>query len=246
MTALKAFGLIGYPLSHSFSKGYFAQKFEKESILGCTYENYPLEKIEDFPELINTHPNIKGLNVTIPYKEKIIPFLYDLDPVAKQIQAVNTIKVVQGRLIGYNTDVVGFESSLKDFLRGKTISKALILGTGGASKAVKFVLDQMKIETYYVSSKKDTSHLAYLDLNGYLKDFKLIINTTPLGMSPNTDEFPPIPYEELTSNFFLFDLIYNPPMTKFLEFGKNVGGQVKNGLQMLELQAEAAWKIWNE
>lgn len=246
MTALKSFGLIGYPLSHSFSKGYFAQKFEKELILGCTYENYPLEKIEDFPELMNTHPNIKGLNVTIPYKEKIIPFLFDLDPVAKQIQAVNTIKKVNGKLIGFNTDVIGFETSISSFLNGKHISGALILGTGGASKAVKFVLDQKKINTYFVSSQKDTSHLTYSDLKGRLNEFQLIINTTPLGMSPNTQEFPPIPYEELNSDFFLFDLIYNPPMTKFLEFGKKAGGQVKNGLQMLELQAEAAWKIWNE
>jgi len=246
MSTLKVYGLIGYPLSHSFSKGYFAQKFEKELIKGCTYENYPLEKIEDFPELLNTHSNIAGLNVTIPYKEKIIHFLHDLDPIAKEIQAVNTIKVLEGKLIGFNTDLIGFESSLKDFLKAKPITSALILGTGGASKAVKFVLDQKKINTYFVSSQKDTSHLNYSDLKGRLKEFSLIINTTPLGMSPNTDEFPPIPYEELTSEFFLFDLIYNPSMTKFLKFGKKAGSQVKNGLQMLEIQAEAAWKIWNE
>jgi len=246
MRTLKVYGLIGYPLSHSFSKGYFAQKFEKELIKGCTYENYPLEKIEDFRELLNTHPNIAGLNVTIPYKEKIIPFLHDLDPIAKEIQVVNTIKVLEGKLVGFNTDLIGFESSLKDFLKAKPITSALILGTGGASKAVKFVLDQKNIKAYYVSSQKDTSHLNYSDLKGRLKEFSLIINTTPLGMSPNTDEFPPIPYEELTSEFFLFDLIYNPSMTKFLKFGKKAGSQVKNGLQMLEIQAEAAWKIWNE
>jgi shikimate dehydrogenase len=245
MSVPKVFGLIGYPLTHSFSKAYFSKKFESESIKDCFYENFPLNNVNDFALLIQNNPSICGLNVTIPYKETIIPFLDELDPVAATIQAVNTIQFKQGKLIGYNTDVIGFELALREFLPKQWSSEALILGTGGSSKAVKFVLDKLMIPASFVSSKTDTSHLTYTNLAGNLKRYPLIINTTPLGMSPNTNECPNLPWSELDDSFYLFDLIYNPPLTRFLTFGKSLNAHIKNGLQMLEEQAEAAWKIWN-
>ncbi|MEY2905219.1 MAG: hypothetical protein RJA52_1235, partial [Bacteroidota bacterium] len=212
MSESRIFGLVGYPLSHSFSKGYFAKKFIKEGIDKVEYQNFPIQSIEDFLPLIDTNPHIKGLNVTIPYKEKIIPYLNELDPVADQIQAVNTIKFNNGKLIGYNTDVIGFEKSLLDFIQNKKIPRALILGTGGASKAVKFVLDKLKIPIDFVTSQLNSEYLEYHQLMENLSNYPLIINTTPLGMSPNINECPDIPYEELSTDFYLYDLIYNPPL----------------------------------
>ena len=242
---MKQFGLIGYPLSHSFSKGYFSEKFQKESILNCQYDIFPLEKIEDFVELCAQHKNIVGLNVTIPYKEKIIPFLDELDDEAKAIGAVNTIKFTNGKMIGYNTDCFGFEMSLKPLLKAHH-SSALILGTGGASKAVEYVLKKLGISFQYVSRTKSSTSISYNDLNSFIiQHSTLIINSTPIGMYPNVDIAPNIPYDAITNQHLLYDLIYNPEETQFLTEGKIRGAQTKNGLEMLYLQAERSWEIWN-
>lgn len=242
---MKQFGLIGYPLSHSFSKGYFSEKFQKESIFDCQYDIFPLEKIEDFVELCAQHKNIVGLNVTIPYKEKIIPFLDELDDEAKAIGAVNTIKFTNGKMIGYNTDCFGFEMSLKPLLKAHH-SSALILGTGGASKAVEYVLKKLGISFQYVSRTKSSTSISYNDLNSFIiQHSTLIINSTPIGMYPNVDIAPNIPYDAITNQHLLYDLIYNPAETQFLTEGKIRGAQTKNGLEMLYLQAERSWEIWN-
>ncbi|HRH56964.1 MAG TPA: shikimate dehydrogenase [Chitinophagales bacterium] len=242
---MKQFGLIGYPLSHSFSKGYFSEKFQKESIFDCQYDIFPLEKIEDFVELCAQHKNIVGLNVTIPYKEKIIPFLDELDDEAKAIGAVNTIKFTNGKMIGYNTDCFGFEMSLKPLLKAHH-SSALILGTGGASKAVEYVLKKLGISFQYVSRTKSSTSISYNDVNSFIiQHSTLIINSTPIGMYPNVDIAPNIPYDAITNQHLLYDLIYNPAETQFLTEGKIRGAQTKNGLEMLYLQAERSWEIWN-
>ncbi len=242
------FGLIGYPIAHSFSKKYFSDKFLKEGINDCYYELFPLKDIDELPTLINRYPNIKGLNVTIPYKELVIPFLDEIDESAKEVGAVNTIKIESGKLIGYNTDVYGFEKSLSRFLNKnqlKSINKALILGTGGASKAVKYVLNKLGKSCAFVSRNSKKGDLTYDDLNEkILSEYQLIINTTPLGMSPKTDAFPKLKYELLDSNHFLYDLVYNPEKTVFLAKGKKQGCKIINGLSMLHLQAEKAWEIW--
>ncbi|MBK6276450.1 MAG: shikimate dehydrogenase [Saprospirales bacterium] len=242
---MKQFGLIGYPLSHSFSKGYFAEKFAKENIVDCKYDVFPLEKIEDFVELCNDKKNLIGLNVTIPYKEKIIPFLDELDETAANIGAVNTIKFSNGKEIGYNSDAYGFEMSLKPLLK-QHHTKALILGTGGASKAVEYVLRKLGISFQYVSRNKNEKAISYEELNeAIIQHSKLIINTTPIGMYPNIDTAPDIPYNFITDKHLLYDLIYNPEETLFLKKGKEKGAQTKNGLEMLYLQAERSWEIWN-
>ncbi|HUM51695.1 MAG TPA: shikimate dehydrogenase [Chitinophagales bacterium] len=242
---MKQFGLIGYPLSHSFSKGYFAEKFAKENIVDCKYDVFPLEKIEDFDELCNTHKNFVGLNVTIPYKEKIIPYLDDLDETAANIGAVNTIKFSNGKKIGFNSDVYGFEMSLKPFLKPYH-TQALILGTGGASKAVEYVLRKLGISFQYISRTKSEKSISYEEVNELIiHHSKLIINTTPIGMYPNVEDAPTIPYNFITDNHLLFDLIYNPEETLFLKKGKEKYAQTKNGLEMLYLQAERSWEIWN-
>ena len=243
---MKQFGLIGYPLSHSFSKGYFAEKFAKENIVDCKYDVFPLEKIEDFVELCNDKKNLIGLNVTIPYKEKIIPFLDELDETAANIGAVNTIKFSNGKKIGYNSDAYGFEMSLKPFLKPYH-KQALILGTGGASKAVEYVLRKLGISFQYVSRTKSEKTISYEELltNYDLRLTTLIINTTPIGMYPNIDTAPDIPYKVITDKHLLYDLIYNPEETLFLKKGKQRGAGTKNGLEMLYLQAERSWQIWN-
>ncbi len=243
------FGLIGYPLSHSFSKKYFSDKFLKEGISDCYYELFPLNDIAEFPALIKKHPNLKGLNVTLPYKELVIPFLDKLDESAAAIGAVNTIKIDSGKLSGYNTDAYGFEKSLTDFIKknqSKPIQKALVLGTGGASKAVTYVLKKLNIFYLTISRNPEKGDLTYDDLDqNIISNTQLIVNTTPLGMAPKKDTFPMIKYEWLDSNHFLFDLVYNPEKTVFLTRGKNQGCSVMNGLPMLHLQAEKAWEIWN-
>ena len=242
---MKQYGLIGYPLSHSFSKGYFAEKFAKENIVDCKYDVFPLEKIEDFVELCNDKKNLIGLNVTIPYKEKIIPFLDELDETAANIGAVNTIKFSNGKKIGYNSDAYGFEMSLKPLLKSHH-TQALILGTGGASKAVEYVLKKLGIAFQYVSRTKNDKAISYEELNeSIIQHSKLIINTTPIGMYPNIDTAPDIPYNVLTEKHLLYDLVYNPEETLFLKKGKEKGAQTKNGLEMLYLQAERSWEIWN-
>lgn len=243
---MKQFGLIGYPLSHSFSKGYFAEKFLNENITDSQYDIFPLQKIDDFTSLCTSCPNLVGLNVTIPYKEQIIPYLDALDDEAKAIGAVNTIKFDNGKKIGYNSDGYGFEMSLRPLLKPHAVS-ALILGTGGASKAVEYVLKKLNIAYQYVSRKKSANTITYEELNAgnLLKNNTIIINTTPVGMYPNIDAAPPINYEEINEQFLLYDLVYNPEETQFIKKGKANGAQTKNGLEMLYLQAERSWQIWN-
>ncbi|MBA3704584.1 MAG: shikimate dehydrogenase [Bacteroidetes bacterium] len=262
---MKQFGLIGYPLSHSFSKKYFTEKFEKENIPGCEYNTYPIENIELFPKLIADNLSLCGLNVTIPYKESVIQFLDELDETAKAVGAVNCIKVEsrkseigsadntqlpKPKLIGYNTDVFGFRQSIKPFLETQH-ERALILGTGGASKAVAYVLKEIGIDCYFVRRKKTEDRIQktflYSELNeNVIKAFKLIVNTTPVGMYPNVNDAPEIPYNFITSSHLLYDLVYNPIETEFLKRGKQQGASTVNGLSMLHQQAEEAWKIWNK
>ncbi len=242
---MKKFGLIGFPLGHSFSKKYFAQKFEDEQIDNCFYENYPLEKIEDFLQLKNKN-NLVGINVTIPYKEKVIKYLDELDAEAQKIRAVNTILFKNGKSKGFNTDIYGFEKSISPLLKNHH-KKALILGTGGASKAVKFVFEKLNINYKFVSRTKMNNNFTYEELNKtIISESTIIVNTTPLGTFPNIEFYPKIPYQFITNKHILFDLVYNPSETLFLAQGKKNGATTQNGLKMLELQAEKAWQIWNE
>jgi shikimate dehydrogenase len=245
------YGLIGKTLQHSFSKTYFSEKFRASNISHLySYENYELPTIAQFPELLANQPNIRGLNVTIPYKQAIIPFLDELDSKAEKIGAVNTIRFSNGKLIGYNTDIVGFKQSLINWLPASTLSqiKALILGTGGASQAVQVALSELAEASFtLVSRQKKPDIISYSELKQhpeYLQDFNLIVNTSPLGTYPDTDNAPDIPYKHLSSQHYLYDLVYNPATTLFMKKGTQQGALVKNGYQMLELQAEAAWRIW--
>lgn len=232
-------------MSHSFSKTYFTRKFEQKGIKDWAYENYPISNINSFPELWKKQPNLVGLNVTIPYKQQVIPFLDELDEVAKITGAVNTIKKEKNRLVGYNTDVYGFEQSLLKLLNGKEVEKALILGMGGASLAVKYVLDKMSISYQFVSRNIQKSPLTYSTLTpSIIQDNRLIINTTPLGTYPNIETAPLLDYTALSPKHFLLDLVYNPPLTQFLSLGKKQGATIMNGRLMLEQQAEMAWEIW--
>lgn len=240
------YGLIGHPLGHSFSKDFFNQKFQTENI-DAQYLNFDIPTIELLNEVL-TRQQIKGLNVTIPYKEKVIPFLDELSEEAKSIGAVNVIKVYQQenkiRLKGFNTDVIGFTESLQPLLN-PTHKKALILGTGGASKAVQFGLQQLNIEPLFVSRRSSDNTLTYSQLTSkVMKEHTVVINCTPVGMHPHTDECPEIPYEFIGEGHILYDLVYNPEETLFLKKGKAVGATTKNGLEMLLLQAKAAWNIW--
>jgi shikimate dehydrogenase len=243
---MKRYGLIGYPLSHSFSQRFFTEKFEREGIKDCTYSNFPLPSISELPVVL-ADPNLLGLNVTIPYKQQVLPYLAELTPVVESIGACNCIRIVGGRLIGHNTDVVGFEQSLRRQLKPHH-RQALILGTGGASRAVENVLGQLGISYRLVSRtpRPDTGDLAYADIDaGILTAATLVINTTPVGMYPNVDACPPLPYEALTPRHYLFDLIYNPEKTLFLQKGAAQGAAIANGYEMLVLQAEESWRIWN-
>lgn len=241
---MKTLGLIGYPLSHSFSKKYFTEKFEQENIKGWQYELFPLERIEALPDLLKKHPSIVGLNVTIPYKEAVIPYLNEVDESAA-FGAVNTIKIEGKKLIGFNTDVYGFEQSLRPMLKADH-TQALILGTGGAAKAVANVLSGLGIEFKYVSRTPSDGQFSYQDIDkNTIKKHTLIVNTTPLGMHPKVDSCPDLPYQSLTPRHILYDLLYNPNVTTFLKKGKKQDTYIKNGLEMLYLQAEKAWTIWN-
>lgn len=243
---MRVFGLIGYPLSHSFSPGYFANKFGAEQINDAQYKAFPIQTIEIFNEFVEGEKDLCGLNVTIPYKETVIPYLDELDEAAKQIGAVNTILFKDGKTIGYNTDIIGFVNSIKPLINTYH-KKALILGTGGASKAVLLGLKQLGIETQFVSREVSEKSLSYDQLTPeIIKDYQVIINTTPLGMYPNEQKCPNIPYAFLNSNHLLYDLIYNPSQTLFMKKGLVNGSVVKNGLEMLHLQAEASWDIWNK
>ncbi|MBC8302343.1 MAG: shikimate dehydrogenase [Pelagibacterales bacterium] len=237
---MRTFGLIGKSLEHSFSSQYFNEKFFKEGITDTQYLNFELKHISEFTELIKTH-KLSGLNVTIPYKESIIPFLDELNEEAKEIGAVNTIQFSNGKTIGHNTDHIGFTNSIQPLLEGR--NKAIILGDGGAAKAIKYALKKLNIE--YKTINRNTS-FDYLDITKQITGYyTIIINTTPVGSYPNINDFPKIPYEYLNQNYLLFDLIYNPNETKFLAYGKAKNAQTKNGLEMLQLQAEESWNIWN-
>lgn len=241
------FGLIGKNISYSFSKKYFTTKFEKEELIGNSYENFDLQAITQFPKIIRENPNLKGLNVTIPYKEKIIPYLNKLNEKATKIGAVNCIKFTKkGKLKGYNTDYYGFKKSIEPLLQPHH-QKALILGTGGASKAVAFALEELGILHTFVSRSKKEDAMDYKYINATTFDnFQILINCTPLGTHPNLEEFPPIPYDFFTEEHIAFDLIYNPEETEFLKRAKAKNAVTKNGYEMLVLQAEKGWKIWNK
>jgi shikimate dehydrogenase len=243
---MRKFGLIGYPLAHSFSGKYFREKFQRESIIDCTYSNYEIPSISALSDILKDQ-ELNGLNVTIPYKESVIPFLHKKDPVVEEIAACNCIKILKQELTGYNTDVIGFEISLKEKLTVKDM-RALILGTGGSSKAVAWVLKRTGIEYLLVSRNKSHHYdrTTYEDLNReILETHSLIINCTPLGMEPKTGVCPPLPYQWIGREHYLYDLVYNPAKTLFLEKGKMAGARIKNGADMLAIQAEASWVIWN-
>lgn len=239
------FGLIGRDISYSFSRAYFSEKFAALGLEGYSYENFDLKSIEEFPSIVRNTEFLRGLNVTIPYKQAVIPYLDELDPIAAEIGAVNTIHLSPKGLIGYNSDAYGFRKSLETLL-SKEDKYALILGTGGASKAIAFVLNEMGIAFKIVSRSPVNDQWSYKDLNDeILTQYTLVINCTPLGTFPNVDEKPNIPYSAIGKQHFLFDLIYNPEITSFLKIGISKGSRTLNGLQMLELQAEKAWEIWN-
>jgi shikimate dehydrogenase len=241
---MKRFGLVGKTLKHSFSKTYFENKFRELAINDCTYDNYELQSIEEFPKLLNI-PGLSGLNVTIPYKEEVIPFLHSKNKVVESIGACNCIKVIDGELHGFNTDAVAFRNSLQKYLQPHHKS-ALVLGTGGASKAIQYALKELGLDFVLVSRHKKQNQLGYEDVGeDTVTAHHVLINTTPLGMYPNVDQDPPIPYNSITKDHLLYDLTYNPPKTKFLQHGETKGAQVVNGYEMLVAQAEESWRIWN-
>lgn len=245
---IKQYGLIGYPLSHSFSKKYFTDKFEKENIVGCHYELFEIKQIDEVGKVFGIG-NLQGFNVTIPYKHDIMNYMDDFDHSAKKVGAVNVVKIHEdGKKTGFNSDYYGFRTSLEKWIPEGEKIQALILGIGGAAKAVIAVLDDLEIPYLKISrdeSKGDLSYQKLQENDGILKDHKLLINTTPLGMSPNIDAKPDLDYAKLTCRHYLYDLIYNPPVTKFMDLGQQFGANTKNGLEMLELQAEKSWEIWN-
>jgi shikimate dehydrogenase len=246
-TKKKRYGLIGRNISYSFSPTYFNNKFKVLNLKNIKYKIFDLERISLFENLLDTKKNLKGLNVTIPYKEEIIPYLDSLNKHAKIIGAVNTIKINKaGKTKGYNTDYIGFKKSLTPLLNNGH-KKALILGTGGASKAVAYALKQLKIEYDFVSRNPSEYEYSYNELNSEIfKEYQIIINTTPIGTFPEIDQAPPLDYTLFTPQHIAYDLVYNPAETKFLNLAKQGGAITKNGYEMLELQAEKAWKIWNE
>lgn len=247
---MRLFGLIGFPLSHSFSKKYFTDKFSKESIKDAKYELFEIDDISQLSKVLNENENLRGLNVTIPYKQKIIPYLDDIDPYAKDIGAVNVVKISDGKLKGYNSDFYGFRTSLQEFIN-KDIAlsslNALVLGYGGASKAIIAALKSLEIDFKIVSrTKKSNEVITYNELEAdIISSHQLIINTTPLGMYPKVNEAPNINYKALTKNHYLYDLVYNPEQTEFMKLGITEGAHGLNGLPMLILQAEKSWDIWN-
>jgi len=246
---MRKFGLIGYPLTHSFSKKYFTSKFERESLMDCQYDLYEIEHESLFPSIIDQNPELEGINVTIPYKEKIIPYLDILDPACAEIGAVNCIRIKQGKLTGFNTDYMGFKQSLEHWL-GNEKPNVLVLGTGGASKAVTKAIRDLGMNYFMVSRKnaENSNLISYDDLakdEDILKSHHLIINTTPLGTYPKTEEMPKINLDWISSQHKVYDLVYNPEKTFLMRSLEARGAVVKNGLEMLHLQAEAAWRIWN-
>ncbi len=246
---IKQYGLIGYPLGHSFSKKYFSEKFEKEKITDSSYELFEIDSIDKVMDVFEIK-NLKGFNITIPYKKDIIPFLNELDESARKVGAVNVVRITEdGIKQGYNSDYFGFRSSLEKWVPELFKQKALVLGTGGAAKAVFATLRDLNIPFLTVSRSSKKGDLSYEQIRNdknILDDHTLIINTTPLGMSPHIDECPDLPYSKITDRHYLYDLVYNPEETLFMKKGKEAGAQSKNGLEMLILQAEKSWEIWNE
>ena len=241
---MKRYGLIGHPLKHSLSRHYFNERFEHNG-MDCLYQHFDLKSIGELDEVRQRYPDLCGFNVTIPYKEAILPLLDDLDPVAKEVGAVNVVKITDGNLKGYNSDVYGFEQLLNRALNGKTIAHALVLGTGGASKAVRYVLQHKGIPYSTVSRDAEKGDFTYGTLNDdILRQNHLIINTTPLGMAPNTDDFPDLHYQGLSNKHILIDLIYNPKQTAFMELGRTWGAKAYGGMQMFEEQAKRTWEIF--
>ncbi|MEO8760624.1 MAG: shikimate dehydrogenase [Bacteroidia bacterium] len=248
-------GLIGFPLSHSFSKKYFDEKFQKLNLTDYSFDVFSMENINQFPNLIQQHKDLIGLSVTLPHKETIIPFLDELDNVAKEIGAVNCIKIKNGKLTGYNTDALGFKQSLRPFL-DVNHTKALVFGNGGASKAVAYVLKKLNIDVWFVTRKRfETSDLRYETANNLtyeeltpdiINACKLLVNTTPVGTYPNENECLSIPYSAITPEHLVYDLTYNPTETLFLQKAKEQGALISNGYNMLCFQADEAWRIWNE
>ncbi len=243
----RQFGLLGKNISYSFSKKYFTDKFALGNLVDCVYDNFDIQTVEEFSEIITNNPDLKGLNVTIPYKESVVPYLNKLSKNAAQIGAVNVIRFTKkGSLKGYNSDYYGFMKSLEPLLQPHH-KKALIIGTGGAAKAVSFALGKLGILYTFVTREEKEGMIDYDRINATTFDnYQIIINCTPVGTSPNTKEFPPIPYNYFTKNHIAFDLIYNPEETQFLKKSKKKGAITKNGYEMLVLQAEKAWKIWNK
>lgn len=245
---MNRYGLIGYPLSHSFSEHFFATKFRQEAITDCVYENFPIQNIEELKNLISSKPDLKGLNVTIPYKEQVLPFLTESNDIVKAMAACNCIKRKGKKLVGYNTDVLGFETS---FLKSRQPhhKSALILGEGGSAKAVAYVFEKLGIDFRYIVRKGESTgqRIMLNDLSDtIIRSHHIIINCTPQGMYPNIHEAPAINYEMLTPAHYLFDLIYNPEKTLFLQKGEEKGATIKNGYEMLVIQAEQSWKIWTD
>jgi shikimate dehydrogenase len=240
---MTTYGLIGYPLGHSFSRKFFTEKFEKEGI-DAQYLNFEIPSIEEFPEIIKNHPELGGLNVTIPYKQQVMLYLDELSPEAKEIGAVNVVKVGE-KLKGYNSDVIGFVNSIKPLLKAHH-KKALILGSGGASKAIRYGLaEKLGMETLFVSRSAREGVITYEEVTpSLLKEYEVIVNCSPVGMFPHVDECPTLPYEAMNENHLLYDLVYNPLETLFMKKGAAQGATVKNGLEMLHLQAIASWEFW--
>lgn len=243
---MTTYGLVGYPLGHSFSRKFFTEKFAKEEI-DAQYLNFEIPSIEEFPEIIKNNPELRGLNVTIPYKQQVMQFLDDLSEEAKAIGAVNVVKVAKEGLTGYNSDVIGFVESIKPLLKPYH-KKALILGTGGASKAIHYGLTKkLGLETLFVSRSAREGVITYDDIDAsVLKEYEVIVNCSPVGMFPHVDECPALPYKAMNENHLLYDLVYNPLETLFMKKGAEQGATVKNGLEMLHLQAIASWDIWND
>ncbi len=240
------YGLIGYPLGHSFSAKYFAEKFRREGI-DASYENFEMPTVDDLRTFVEARPCLRGLNVTIPHKQAVVPLLDEVSPEAEAIGAVNVIKVAGNKLIGYNTDVIGFVDSLRPLLNGRNVGEALVLGTGGASRAIVYGLRRLGIAPQLVSRTPREGVICYDDIDStWMRRAGLIVNCSPVGMFPHVNEAPALPYERLTPNHILYDLVYNPLATKFLQLGRGRGALTCNGLEMLHRQAEAAWRIWNE
>ena len=241
---MKIYGLIGRTLGHSFSKKYFTSKFQREGLHNCEYVNFEIESLPEAIAILKDNPDLQGLNVTIPYKTDIIPFLDEITKECSEVGACNCIQIQSGKWIGHNTDITGFEQSFSAGLKNHH-SKALILGTGGAARAVRYVLGKKDIEFMCVSRTAKTGAIPYKEVSAdTLNNYTIVINTTPVGMYPDTNASPDIPYEAVDSRHYFYDLIYNPEKTLFLQLAESRGATIKNGSDMLEIQAEAGWKIW--